>query len=125
MKNVIDSSVWIELVAKGGLPEEVLTQIEDPAELVVPTVVVLEVGKWLRRHAEVLQMARVLGWMKKGLVVDLSMQLAIAAARAGVEHRLPLADSIIYATARAHEAALWTMDRHFEGLEGVRMVVAE
>ena len=55
-----------------------------------------------------------------GRVVELSSHLAIRAARFGLEHRLPLADSIVYATARVHDATLWTMDADFEGLEGVR-----
>ena len=55
-----------------------------------------------------------------GRVVDLTAELAILAARVGLEHRLPLADSIVYATARVHAAVLWTLDGDFEGLDGVR-----
>jgi predicted nucleic acid-binding protein len=52
--------------------------------------------------------------------VDLTAELAILSARVGIEHRLPLADSIVYATALAHDAVVWTMDKDFEGLDGVR-----
>jgi predicted nucleic acid-binding protein len=58
----------------------------------------------------------------QGRVVDLDPELALTAARLGVEHGLPLADSIVYATARAHGATLWTQDSDFEGLEDVRYV---
>lgn len=58
--------------------------------------------------------------MWRGTILPHDGTLAIVAARLGLEHRLPLADSIVYATARAHDATLWTMDADFEGLEGVR-----
>jgi predicted nucleic acid-binding protein len=39
-----------------------------------------------------------------------------------LEHKLPLADSIILATARAYQATLWTQDEHFRGLSGVQYI---
>ena len=33
---------------------------------------------------------------------------------------LPLADSLIYATAKRHEATLWTQDEHYKNLPNVR-----
>jgi toxin FitB len=58
--------------------------------------------------------------MQQGRVVDLDARLALAAASLGAQHKLPMADSVIYATARAHEATLWTQDADFEGLPNVR-----
>lgn len=58
--------------------------------------------------------------MQQGLVVELTSSLALSAARIGAEKKLPLADSIIYATAIDREATLWTQDADFEGLPGVR-----
>jgi predicted nucleic acid-binding protein len=60
--------------------------------------------------------------MRRARVVDLDFPLAVAAADLGVRARLPLADSIILATARAHGATLWTQDADFEGMDGVRYV---
>lgn len=58
--------------------------------------------------------------MLKGTVVEHDASLAVIAARVGHEHGLPLADSIVYATARVREAVVWTQDSDFEGLDGVR-----
>jgi len=54
--------------------------------------------------------------MREGQVVDINLNLALSGAANG----LPMADSLIYATAQAHHALLWTQDQHFEGLPGVR-----
>ena len=59
--------------------------------------------------------------MQQGLVVDLSTPLSLSAARLSIDHSLPLADSVMLATARGHEATLWTQDADFEGLEDVRL----
>ncbi|OGO68691.1 MAG: hypothetical protein A2Z37_16895 [Chloroflexi bacterium RBG_19FT_COMBO_62_14] len=62
--------------------------------------------------------------MQQGAVVDLDATIALSAARISVEMKLPMADSIMLATARHHEAVLWTQDVDFEGFEGVRYVSA-
>jgi predicted nucleic acid-binding protein len=58
--------------------------------------------------------------MQQGTVVDLDATLALVAARIGVERRLPMADSVILATARAWNATVWTQDADFKGLGGVQ-----
>jgi len=58
--------------------------------------------------------------MEQGVVIDLDSSLSLAAAKLSLDLRLPMADSIILATARAHDATLWTMDSDFEGMGGVR-----
>jgi predicted nucleic acid-binding protein len=62
--------------------------------------------------------------MQQGAVVDLDATIALSAARISVEMKLPMADSIMLATARHNEAVLWTQDADFEGIEGVRYVSA-
>ena len=57
--------------------------------------------------------------MQQGTVVDLDATLAIEAASIGVAHKLPVADSIVYATALAAGAVVWTQDDDFDGLPGV------
>jgi predicted nucleic acid-binding protein len=64
----------------------------------------------------------VVGQMRQGLVVDLDADLALEATRLDIEFKLPLADSAILATARLHEATVWTQDEDFDGLDGVRYV---
>lgn len=63
--------------------------------------------------------------MRRGRIVELSEELAMAAAREGIHRGLPLADGVIYATTRRLGATLWTQDRDFEGLPGVELVPRE
>jgi predicted nucleic acid-binding protein len=60
--------------------------------------------------------------MRQGTIIDLDFSLALAAAKIGHELKLPLADSVVLATARAHDAILYSQDSDFEGIEGVRFV---
>ena len=60
--------------------------------------------------------------MSVNTVVGLDTNMAVLAAELSIEHRLALADSIIYATARSYSATLWTQDADFEGLEDVRYI---
>ena len=120
--NLVDSSAWLEYFGGGPRAGEFADAIEDVARLLVPTIVVLEVCRRVmqqRGEDEALQVAAVL---HQGRVVDLDSGLALSAAQLGVAHRLPLADSIILATAKQYSATVWTMDADFEGLPDVRYV---
>jgi predicted nuclease of predicted toxin-antitoxin system len=48
--------------------------------------------------------------------------LSLSAAKLGVQHKIPLADSIILATGMAHEAMIWTQDADFEGLSHMKYI---
>ena len=118
--NLIDSSVWLEYFAAGPQAGQFATVIEDTGHLIVPTIVLLEVTRRVmqqRGEDEALQVAAML---HQGQIVSLDSRIALSAAQLGVAHKLPLADSIIYATARHYEATVWTMDADFSGLPGVR-----
>ena len=118
--NLIDSSAWLEYFAAGPLAGQVAAAIEDVAHLLVPTIVLLEVTRRVmqqRGEDEALQVAAVL---HQGQVIALDSGIALSAAQLGVAHTLPLADSIIYATAKQHGAIVWTMDADFAGLAGIR-----
>lgn len=120
MKIVVDSSAWIEFFRGAPQARPIRDLLRNPANLVVPSVVVLEVAKWVwRHHGEVAAASRTVV-MKQGKIVDLSVDLAMKAVETGFVHRLATADSIIYATALEQKATLWTFDAHFEGLPGVR-----
>lgn len=118
--NLVDSSAWLEYFADGpnaGRFAPAITAVDD---LVVPTIVLCEVTRRVmqqRGEDEALQAAALL---HQGQVVPLDSALALAAAQLGVSQRLPLADSIILATARQLGATIWTMDADFEGLPEVR-----
>ena len=118
--NLVDSSAWLEYFAGGPQAGRFAAAIEDVANLLVPTIVVLEVTRRVmqqRGEDEALQVAAML---HQGQVVALDSGVALNAAQLGVAHKLPLADSIIYATARQYGAMVWTMDADFSGLAGVR-----
>ena len=120
--NVVDSSAWLEYFAGGPQAGEFARVIEQTATLLVPSIVLVEVTRLVmqqRGEDDALQVAALL---HQGQVVPLDSGLALSAAQLGVAHRLPLADSIIYATARQFRATVWTMDADFEGLAGVRYV---
>ena len=113
---VLDSSCWLEFFADTDRAALFAPALASPAALVVPVITLYEVVKKLTRELGDEVASQALTLMQQGRVVDLDLPLALAATR----HALPLADSLIYATALAHQAELWTQDAHFEGLPGVR-----
>jgi predicted nucleic acid-binding protein len=118
--NVVDSSGWLEYFADGQNADFFAGAIEATAELLVPAISLYEMFKRViqqRGEGDALQ-AVVL--MQQGQVIEFSSPLALAAARLGLEHRLPMADSIIFATAKAYGATLWTQESDFEGIPGVK-----
>lgn len=118
--NVVDSSAWIEFLVDGPNARWFAKAIEDVDTLLVPSVCLLEVYRWVLRRRGREAALQVAAAMRQGRVVDLDESLAIEAAELSASLKLPLADGIIYATARVHDALLWTQDPDFEGLESVR-----
>ena len=118
--NVVDSSAWLEYFANGPNASFFAKPIEQVDELIVPSLILYEVFKRVlqqRGQDEGLQAVAV---MQQGTVVDLNTEIALSAAKLSVESQLPLADSVILATARAYGATLWTQDTNFAGIPGVR-----
>ncbi|HEY5042363.1 MAG TPA: type II toxin-antitoxin system VapC family toxin [Verrucomicrobiae bacterium] len=120
--NVMDSSGWIEYFTEGPNSGFFAGAIEKVDELIVPAVCIYEVFKWVSRERGETQALKAVAHMQLGEVVDLDSKLAIHAARLSLQAKLPMADSIVYATARASEATLWTQDDDFEGLEDVKYI---
>jgi predicted nucleic acid-binding protein len=120
--NVVDSSAWLEFFADGPNADFFAPAIENIAELVVPSLSMYEVFKRVLQQRSEDEALQAVGVMAQGRVVDLTMTLAINAAKLSVDLRLPMADSIMLATARAYHATLWTQDADFQGLEGVQYV---
>ena len=116
---VVDSSGWIEVFTGGGQAEYFLALMADERSMVVPAITIFEVFKWvLREHGEA-QAVQAAAVMQCGQVVDLDSRLALAAAQLSHALQLPMADSIILATARDHQARLHTMDNDFRGIADV------
>ena len=118
--NVVDSSGWLEYFAGGKNASHFSTPLEDSDSLIVPAVTVYEVFKVLLREAGEDAALKGASAMQRGHVVDLTSQRAMSAASLSLEHSLPMADSIILASARAHEAVVWTQDADFKGLDQVK-----
>jgi len=118
--NVVDSSAWLEYFANGPNASFFARPIEETDELVVPSLTVYEVFKRVLQQRDEGDALRAVAVMQQGSVVDLDVRLALSAARVSLDTRLPLADSVVLATARLHHATLWTQDADFEGLPGVR-----
>ncbi|MEW6082853.1 MAG: type II toxin-antitoxin system VapC family toxin [Bacillota bacterium] len=120
--NVVDSSGWLEYFAGGSNAGFFQEPIEDTKQLFVPSISLYEVFKRVlqqRSEGEALQAVAV---MLQGKVVELDTRLALSAAALSVDLGLPMADSIILATARTHGAILWTQDVDFKDLDGVRYI---
>ncbi len=118
--NLVDSSAWLEYFGAGPQAGQFAQVIENVESLLVPTIILVEVCRRVlqqRGEDEALQAAALL---HQGQVVDLDSGLALSAAQLGIAHKLPLADSIILATAKQFNATIWTMDEDFDGIPYVR-----
>ena len=120
--NVIDSSGWLEYFTGGENASFFAPAIQDVENVVVPTVSIYEVFKRILIEKDRTDALEAVAIMYDGRVVDLDREIALIAADLSYELKLPMADSIILATARANNATLWTQDEHFKDLEGVKYV---
>jgi predicted nucleic acid-binding protein len=123
--NVVDSSGWLEYFANGGNASFFAPAIQKPAELLVPSLSLYKVFKRILQQRDETDALQAMAAMQQGRLVDLDAAIALAAAKISVELRLPMADSIILATARAFHATLWTQDADFAAIEGVKYVQAK
>ncbi len=118
--NVVDSSAWLSYFAGDKNAPLFAKPIEALDKLLVPSITITEVFKSVLRQRNEESALEVVAHMEQGTVIALDGELAVNAAVYGVEHKLPLADSIIYATAHKYEATVWTQDPDFKGLENVK-----
>lgn len=119
MPDVIDSSGWLEYFTEGG-NAGAFDEPLNSSDLVVPTITIFEVYKLVSRLRSVPAAQQCVALMLRHTVVELDVGLAVVAAAMSAQLRLPMADSIILATARRHGATLWTQDADFAGVDGVR-----
>ncbi|MCY4363668.1 MAG: type II toxin-antitoxin system VapC family toxin [Gammaproteobacteria bacterium] len=118
--NVVDSSGWLSYFASDKNSRSFAEPIKSLGELLVPTITLTEVFRIILRQRGEAAALRAIAHMEQGEVVPLNEELAVDAAYFGVEYKLPLADSIIYATAHRYEALVWTQDADFKGLNNIR-----
>ena len=117
---LVDSSAWLEYFSDGPNTRHFAPVVKIPEQLVVPAVVLYEVGKVVRRESNEDALLQAMAALQKGTVVPLDATLAAAASRLSLLHGLHMADAVILATAHAMNATLWTQDAHFKGIAGVR-----
>lgn len=120
--NLVDSSGWLEYFTDGKNAAFFATPLDTIESVIVPTICILDVFKRTLQQRGEDEALKVIAVMRQGSLVDLDFSLALAAVALGHQLKLPLADSIILATARAHDAILWTQDADFKGIDGVRYV---
>ena len=113
---VLDSSCWLEVFDGGTRAKLFEAAVSEPEKLIVPVITVYEVYKYLCRVKGAELATRAALYMQRGQVIDIDPDIALAA----VGNGLPMADSLIYATAQTQSAVVWTQDAHFDGLAGVR-----
>lgn len=119
---LVDTSAWIEWLVGSPTGDRLSVHLPDQADWIVPTMVQLELAKWLTREVGEDKADQVIAFTQVCQVVPLDTEIALAAADACRVHKLASADAIIFATARAQGAMLLTCDRHFDGLPGVTLV---
>ena len=118
--NVVDSSGWLEFFADGPNAGHFAAPLGDAGQLLVPTITLYEVFKVVLRQRDETSALQAVALMRQGELLDLSEEIALAAAKLSAETGLPMADSIILTSARRRNATLWTQDEHFRELAGVR-----
>ena len=120
--NVVDSCGWLEYLADGPNADFFSGPIQSVDELLVPSLSLYEVFKRIAQQRGEGPALQAVALMRQGTLVDLSPAIALSAARRSLEYGIPMADSIILATANTHGATLWTQSADFESVPGVRFV---
>ena len=118
--NIVDSSGWLEYFSGGSNAEHFLSPLQEPSSLIVPTITIYEVFKVVLREVGENEALQAIAAMQKGTVVELTASIAMNAAKISMQNNLPMADSIIYATAISHNCIIWTQDADFKNLKRVK-----
>lgn len=116
---VVDTSAWVEWLIGSALGKRMAAEFPAQGACVVPTIVQLELSKWLLREAGEDHADSVIAHTQTCVVVPLDTPIALLAAELHQRYKLATADAIVYATAQAQGADLLTCDAHFEGLPGI------
>lgn len=120
--NLVDSSGWVEYFSNGSNAKFFIPPLQDLENLLVPTICIYEVFKRLMLDMGEENALQAAGIMSSGQVIEMDRKIAIDAAQISVELELVMADSIILATARDHDAIVWTQDAHFKDIAGVKYI---
>ncbi len=119
---LVDTSAGIEWLIGCAIGDKLTQHLPEQADWLVPTMVQLELAKWLTREVGEDKADQVIAFTQVCQIVPLDTEIALAAADACRAHKLATADAIIFATARLRGATLLTCDAHFDGLPGVTLI---
>jgi len=117
--NIIDTSLWLEYFAGTPLDESIINAISNSNEMYVPTICLYEVRKKFLNDNDADKAVTAINIMKNSTVININSNIALLASDISKQYKLPMADSIIYATAELYNAIIYTQDRHFENLKRV------
>lgn len=120
--NLVDSSGWIEFFTGGPLSNKYAAYLKNPANLVIPTIIIYEVYKKIKKLCSEEEALMAVAQMARAEEVPLDEPLALFAADIGIKYNLAMADAIVYATAIQKNSRLITGDEHFEGLPMVVLI---
>jgi predicted nucleic acid-binding protein len=120
--NVVDTSGWLEYFEGGQNAKEFSIPIKEINELVVPTICIYEISKIILRESDENHLIQALAAIQKGKIIALTPSISTAAAKVSLKYKLPMADSIIYTTAKQFDATVWTQDIDFKDLPNVNYI---
>jgi len=118
--NLIDSSAWLEYFTDGNNAEFFAPVIENIDEVIISVINLYEVYKKVLLEKDENEAIQAIALMQQAKVIDITNSISILAAKLSIKFKMPMADSIIYATARMYDAIVWTQDSHFKDLEYVK-----
>ncbi len=120
--NIVDSCGWLEYFADGPNADFFSNPLNNTNKLIVPSICILEVFKVVLKQRGEEGALQAAALMQQGEVVNLDVRVSLSAAKVSTDLGLPLADSVILATAQLHNATVWTQDSDFKNLPGVKFV---
>ncbi|MBK7229966.1 MAG: type II toxin-antitoxin system VapC family toxin [Ignavibacteriales bacterium] len=118
--NLVDTSGWLEYLADTKNAKNFAEAIENTDELIVSSINIYETYKKVLKERDEDAAIQIIGLMKQSKVFDVTSTIAVKAAKLSYEKDIPMADSIIYITAKENDAIVWTQDADLKGLEGVK-----
>jgi predicted nucleic acid-binding protein len=120
--NLVDSSGWLEYFANSKNADFFSAAIEDTEQLIVSTINLYEVFKKILQQRDENSAFQAIALMQQGKVIDIDSSISLIAAKQSIKLKLPMADSLILATANLFSAILWTQDSDFKGIPGIKYI---
>jgi predicted nucleic acid-binding protein len=120
--NLVDSSGWLEFFSDSKNAETFAPAIKNTKELIVSTINLYEVYKKILIERDEKSALEAIGIMQQAKVIDINSSISIEAAKISFQLKIPMADSLIYITAKQNDAVVWTQDYDFKDLDNVKFV---